>query len=179
MWYTLPHLMTPFTGTLFSPFPEPVFQRAEQSCENRRPQLSAAMAEPRLLRKKKAEPRTHVVSAQRGSSIPTGFFQNNDYICTSKSSNQAKKPRRTGASRRSMSCTKRWRPAISVKLPTHLFDPYLVQAHQPTLLQTIAHHVGSLSISCPLIDHTLHQLRQNAARWQRNFWVAAIDFNEE
>ena len=161
--------MTPFTGTLFSPFPEPVFQRAEQSCENRRPQLSAALAEPRLLRKKSRAPDTR------------GGFQNNDYICTSKSSNQAKKPRRTGASRRSMSCTKRWRPAISVKLPTHLFDPYLVQAPQPTLLQTTAHHVGRLSISCPLIDHlyTLHQLRQNAARWQRNFWVAAIDFNEE
>ena len=31
--------MTPRTGTPSSPFPEPVFQRAEQPCEDRRPQL--------------------------------------------------------------------------------------------------------------------------------------------
>ena len=43
----LPHLMTPRTGTPSSPF-EQVFQRAERPCEDRRPQLSGAMAEPQL-----------------------------------------------------------------------------------------------------------------------------------
>ena len=47
MSYTLPHLMTPRTGTPSSPFLEPVFQRAAQPCEDRRPQLSGALAEPR------------------------------------------------------------------------------------------------------------------------------------
>ena len=46
MSYTLQNL-TPRTGTLSPSFPEPVFQRAEQPCEDRRPQLSGALAEPR------------------------------------------------------------------------------------------------------------------------------------
>ena len=37
--------MTPRTGTPSSPFPESVFQRAEQPCEDRRPQLSGALTE--------------------------------------------------------------------------------------------------------------------------------------
>ena len=40
MSYTLQNLMTPRTGTPPSPFPESVFQRAEQPCGDRRPQLS-------------------------------------------------------------------------------------------------------------------------------------------
>ena len=47
MSYTLPHMMRPRTGTPSSPFPESVFQRAEQPCEDRRPQLSGTLAEPR------------------------------------------------------------------------------------------------------------------------------------
>ena len=34
--YTLPHLMTPRTVTPSSPFPEPVFQRAEQPCDEQK-----------------------------------------------------------------------------------------------------------------------------------------------
>ena len=37
--------MTPRTGTPSSPFPESVFQRAEQPCQDRRPQLSGALTE--------------------------------------------------------------------------------------------------------------------------------------
>ena len=39
--------MTLRTGTPSTPFPEPLFQRAEQPWEDRRPQLSGALAEPR------------------------------------------------------------------------------------------------------------------------------------
>ena len=45
MSYTFPHLMTPRTGTPSSPFPESVFQRAEQPCEDPQPQLSGALTE--------------------------------------------------------------------------------------------------------------------------------------
>ena len=45
MSYTLPHLTTPRTGTPSSPVPESVFQRAEQPCKDRRPQLSGAQPE--------------------------------------------------------------------------------------------------------------------------------------
>ena len=46
MSYTVPHFVTPRTGTPSSPFPESVFQRAEQPCEDRRPQLmSGALTE--------------------------------------------------------------------------------------------------------------------------------------
>ena len=45
MSYTLPHLMTPSTGTPSLPFLESVFQRAGQPCEDRRPQVSGASTE--------------------------------------------------------------------------------------------------------------------------------------
>ena len=49
MSHTLPHLMTRRTDTTSSPFPEPVFQRTEQPCEDRRPQLSGVLADLRPL----------------------------------------------------------------------------------------------------------------------------------
>ena len=43
--------LTPRTGTPSSPFPESVFQRGEQSCEDQRPQQSGALTElPHLTR---------------------------------------------------------------------------------------------------------------------------------
>ena len=44
MSYTLQNL-TPRTGTPSSPFPEPVFQRSEQPCEDPRPQQRGALTE--------------------------------------------------------------------------------------------------------------------------------------
>ena len=44
MSYTLQNL-TPRTGTLSSPFPEPVFQHSEQPCEDQRPQQRGALTE--------------------------------------------------------------------------------------------------------------------------------------
>ena len=44
MSYTLQNL-TPRTGTHSAPFPESVFQRAEQPCEDQRPQQSGALTE--------------------------------------------------------------------------------------------------------------------------------------
>ena len=46
MSYTLPHLMTPRTGTPSSPFPGSVSQAAEQPCEDRRPQQCGPLTEP-------------------------------------------------------------------------------------------------------------------------------------
>ena len=68
--------MTPRTGTPSSPFPEPVFQRAEQPCEDRRPQLSGALAEPRPCTKLAepgitTEPRGHTASQSRPADIFT------------------------------------------------------------------------------------------------------------
>ena len=62
--------MTPRTGTPSSHFPESVFQPAEQPCEDRRRQLSGALAEPDPLQHKEEDTEKH--SAQNGTNSDGG-----------------------------------------------------------------------------------------------------------
>ena len=118
------------------------------------------------------------MSAQRRSSIPKGV-QNISCFCTSKSSTQANKS------------TPNWRVStinvicnkVQARHPRRTTDPSLRSiscASSPANSSSddcTSRWTVINQFSCPLIDHwyTLHQLRQNAAGWQRNFWIAAVD----
>ena len=76
-------------------------------------------------------------------------------------------------------------PGITIELPTHLFDPHIVQNLESAPLQATtkrARRRGQAGFrpGHSATDHlfTFQQLRQRATEWHQPLWVAAIDFKK-